>query len=242
MEKKIYLPDMDTLMKMQSMGGDVYRYLETKAIESIIMRGIEYPNEGILKNTYKYLRENPHIAYPICTLYPSEVKYSQVAQSEPALCLKVLQSNYSKSKSSLDQLASFNDSAFENLSVVLTVIRMLEEELTKNPRYRFEYTPNTLVDKIFNGEFSSDIEKWMFYRRSKDENLQSLANIEPSYAAAIDDPRIDTRSILAIGIRKYAGRYQIDPRSSYGYIGKDILTHPDGNVKRLIRCIKEKNR
>ena len=65
--KKIYFPNMDKLHQIQSIvGGDnTYRYLLVKAIESLIVDGINYPNKGILKSAYKYIKENPDIVHSI---------------------------------------------------------------------------------------------------------------------------------------------------------------------------------
>ena len=77
--KKVYIPTMDELYQMQDMtnGQSIYKYILIKAIESLVIDGVNYPNKGILKNAYKYLKENPDIAYAICRMYPSEIKYSE---------------------------------------------------------------------------------------------------------------------------------------------------------------------
>ena len=81
--KKVYIPTMDELYQMQDItdGHSIYKYILIKAIESLIIDGINYPNKGMLKSAYKYLRENPDIAYAICKLYPEEIKYSEYAKN-----------------------------------------------------------------------------------------------------------------------------------------------------------------
>ena len=90
--KKVYVPTMDELYLMQdiSNGQSMYKYILIKAIESLIITGINFKDKGILKKAYKYLRENPNIAYAICSLYPEEIKYSEYAMNDIDLCLNTI--------------------------------------------------------------------------------------------------------------------------------------------------------
>ena len=90
--KQVYVPTMDELYLIQDevTGYNLYKYLLVKAIESLIMEGINLPNKGILKNAYKYLRENPEIAYAVCRLYPEEIKYSEYARNDMDLCEELI--------------------------------------------------------------------------------------------------------------------------------------------------------
>ena len=90
--KKVYVPTMDELYQMQDItcGHSMYKYILIKAIESLIIDGINNQNKGILKHAYKYLRENPDIAYAICSLYPEEIKYSEYAKNDTILCLDLI--------------------------------------------------------------------------------------------------------------------------------------------------------
>ena len=105
--RKIYMPSNDVLIEMQDRGANVYKYILTKTIESIIRCGIIYPDAGKLKYAQKYLRENPEIARAICTLYPEDMRYSEVARNDFKLCLRLMRTTPNK-ESKLNNLAKFN--------------------------------------------------------------------------------------------------------------------------------------
>ncbi len=236
--KKIYMPSMDTLYQMQEMKANVYGYLYVKAIESIILDGINYPNKGMLKNAFNYLKEDYTIATSIGRLYPEEVKYSVVAQNDVKLCLDLLDSKGKISSSPLDNISSFTDGVYENTNVFIKIISLLEEELRNNPRYRFEYPGSRILDKIFNGEIEKDNLPILY----RNEVIKALTSIEPAYAFMKEDNIIRKSDFLDNGISRYLSRYHILPGFGNDYRGKDILTEPESNVKRLLRCINTRNK
>ena len=153
--KQVYIPTMDELYLIQDKvtGYNLYKYLLVKAVESLIMEGINLPNKGILKNAYKYLRENPEIAYAICRLYPEEIKYSEYAQNDIDLCEELITNEDLQERTiyNLDNLHHFENGlgVLSNREILITTAKLLSRELPKNPRYRFEYKENTLLDNIF---------------------------------------------------------------------------------------------
>lgn len=256
MEKRVYMPTMDTLYKMQENNGNVYGYLTVKAAESLIMYGLKYPNAGILKNSYNYLREDYGIALAICKLYPEEIRYSEVIQNDVNFCSKFLDQkvNAISGKYYLDYLGYFSKGVSDNVLITRKVIDMLAKELVNNPKYRFEYRSSPLVDKIINGEFTKedlrDVLDMRGYSFEADKIIErvemvlKLAQIEPSYALTLmDDSDSD---MVTSSINKYLQRYGISPSIGYSsneyYYNRDILSDSPLKVKRLFKCIEEKNK
>lgn len=244
--KKIYMPSEQKLHEMQALGANVYKYLLIKAVESLIVDGINYPHKGILKSAYKYLRENPDIAHAICLLYPEEIKYSFVAMYDAELCEQLIGKQQDTSIYSLDNLSHFPNSISYNLSVVDTTIDKLDEYLPRTPQYRFEYQSNELLEDIF----STKILQQVNFRSP--ETMAQLTRIEPAYAVlfpeaspimSFSESQINDayrKEILIEGINAYAKRYQIASIiSGSNQHNEDILTNPDENVKKLLKCIRE---
>ena len=258
--KEVFMPSMDELYQMQDRGANVYKYILVKAIESIICSGLNYPSKGMLKNTQKYLRENPEIARAVCSIYPDEMIYSEIARSDIDLAVKLM--DYKEYKENgLDYLCRFDSSVLTNTQVLTNAIIKLEKELSDNPIYRFEYVgsdfayPNEkesrLLDKIFNGEMSSN-DLMMVLHSVRGIVVKALINIEPAYAIRLSDDYFNNSlysknehnriQCLHSGIENYAKRYGISRSVGSEYYGKDILTNPDTNVKRLIKCIDDRNK
>lgn len=243
--KKVYIPTMDELYQMQDItdGHSIYKYILIKAIESLIIDGINYPNKGILKSAYKYLRENPDIAYAICRLYPEEIKYSEYAQNDINLCLDIINRNNNQNNIiyNLDNLSEFENGigVLTNNGVIQITANILSKELSNNPKYRFEYKKNTLLDDIFARKIQvEDLE--MFFK-------QAFINIEPAYILTTTPNSVlpslnDKKITLYHAINNYANRYGIQSGLGREYYGYDILTNQDEQVKRLFKCIKEHNK
>ena len=234
--KKVFVPSIDELYKMQDMGVNVYKYLLVKAIETLAVDGINYPNKGMLKSAYKYLREDPYIASSICMMYPEEIKYSEAASTDINLCLGLLEER-SVTKCRLDYLSKFDSTVLYNNLVLANVVVVLEQELKHNPKYRFEYQDNELLRMIFQREISG-VDITSFY-------TDKLLNIEPAYGLSLDNwhfknDRYDRVSRLSAAINNYADTYGIPRYVGVEYINKDILTNPDTEVKRLMKCINGK--
>ena len=243
--KQVYVPTMDELYQMQDMvnAHNLYKYILIKTIESLIMEGIIYPNKGMLKSTYKYLRENPEIAYAICRMYPEEIKYSESAQNDIRLCVDLIKDKFIQDKIiyRLDNLKHFENGlgVLSNQRVIQDTANILATKLPQNPQYRFEYKQNTLLDNIFACQISTtDINNKSSY---------DFISIEPAYTIKLDEHQMinlidkygDETGILKNSINRYAERYGITGRDGWEYRDKDILTNPDENVKRLLKCINQ---
>ena len=125
--KKIFIPSMDDLYKMQDMHINILPYLYAKAIERLCIEYNNYPKMGsILRNEYKYLREDPVIAKAICMMYPSEIMYSDIVKYDAGLAMKLI----SEPKNN---------------------------EIYSNPKYRFEYKNSNILDDIFMGRFNTTL-------------------------------------------------------------------------------------
>jgi len=247
---------MYELSKMQNIGANIYKYLLIKTIETLVVDGINYPNKGMLKNTYKYLREDLEIARAVCTMFPNEMVYSECARNDIQLALRLI--NKKKiSKSGLDHLCKFDSSVLSNPLVLKDTVLLLEKELIENPMYRFEYVDfdiellnkgvGRLLDYIFD-RCVSDSDLMFMADSYKRDVVRSLINIEPAYAISLPIdcfkkyPSVgpnnnDVAIELINGINNYADRYGISMDVGNEYYGKDILTNPDQNVKRLLKRI-----
>lgn len=227
--KKVYIPTINELYQMQEMGANVYKYLTVKAIECLIVEGVNSPNKGILKNAYKYLKENPDIAYSICSMYPEEIQYSETAQNNVNLCCKLIRQQKDTTIYSLDNLALFQNGVgtLDNYGVVNNTINVLKEYLPKTPEYRFQYQENTLLDNIFGKKINNFT--WF--------NGEAFRTIEPAYTLETYNKDVSEEMIKAVN--NYAARYNINPTLGVEYRNTDILTKPEQKTKRLLKCIKE---
>lgn len=255
--KKVFMPSMDELYQMQDMNVNLYKYILVKAIETLIGNGINYPNIGILENAYKYLRENPDIARAVCTLYPDEMLFSDCARKDIELGIRLMEST-EKKECGLDYLCRLDADILDNPVILQKAILLLEKELIENPRYRFEYVGSErqyinkgagkLLDNIFERNIGEQ-EIMFIMGEARKEVVKALINIEPAYAIKLPidyfkmhlshiPDSSDISIYLGSGINNYAKRYGIDMSVGNEYYGKDILTNPDQNVKRLLKCIK----
>lgn len=224
--KKIFMPTYSELYKMQDMHVNILPYLYAKAVERLCIEYNNYPRRGsILGGEYKYLREDPTIARGVCSMYPKEIKYSPVAQYDIDLAMKLISEEDSLAIYRLDNLSSFSASISDNIFITREVIRILSEEISKNPKYRFEYKDSKILEDIFMGRIDPKViplDSEMIFR---------LSTIEPYYGLKSKD-----EELLREGMRLYTERYGID----YECDNKDILTNQTTEVKRLIKCINRK--
>ena len=243
--KQVYIPTMDELYLIQDKvtAYNLYKYLLVKIIETFLMEKANLSGISVFDNAYKYLRENPEIAYAICRLYPEEIKYSEYAQNDIKLCEELITNENLQSRTiyNLDNLHYFENGlgVLSDREILIITAKLLSRELPKNPRYRFEYKENTLLDNIF----SCNIEKEDVLGRQ----CIHFLDIEPAYTIKFNEEQI-TRNInpssnisqvLERSINTYLERYGVTGRDGYQYRDKDILTNPDIEVKRLLRCINE---
>lgn len=263
--KKVYMPSMDMLYQMQDMEANIYKYLVIKKIESIICEGVGTLG-GILSrctlNEIVDMKEYQEIVKTICLLYPEELKnlvrieedgFSKnlkldLLKEDVDFCLQLLYNSPSGTENNLDYLTYFNSDVTSNVLVLKKVFIMLREELTKNPKYRFEYLSddrnNTLLDDVFECKIG-DNELMFIGGDSRDEIVKALTTIEPAYAVSLCadylphvNEDISRNNLLYNGINAMANRYRINRGMGFEYFGKDILTNPDSEVKKLVKNIK----
>ena len=236
--KETYVPTMEELYLMQDVGGNVYKYLVAKAAERLILEGVNTPAKGMLKSTYKYLRENYDVALAVCSLYPEEMKYSEILKYDPSFCLKLIEEP-KQLDNSLDNLSYFDDGTLSNVSVMNKTITRLNKVLIDNPKYRFTYKQSKLLDDIFLGRVNLDNIRY-------DEKIL-LTSIEPAYLAKYYQNYLKSfestktpDEVLKTSIFNYCNRYNVSNCLGSEYKEKDILTNQPTEVKRLIKCINNK--
>jgi len=247
MDKQVYVPSEEELYQMQDMGANVYKYLLVKAIETLAMDGIKYKNKGMFKNAYKYLRDNPEIAYAICKMYPEEMIYSETAREDIDLAIDITLKSDDRKIYRLDNLVYFENDVLNNCNVGEQAIYILKNKLPFTPQYRFEYKdfvflgydksnhPILKYNKLLNDIFGC---KYGNPKFEKKDVIEDLITIEPAYALRYEEQlKTDAVGLLRSGVNDYARRYGISNDVGYEYNKKDILTNPNEDVKRLVKCI-----
>lgn len=236
--KEMYVPTMEELYLMQDVGSNIYRYLVAKVVERLILEGINTPAKGMLKSTYKYLRENYDVASAVCSLYPEEMQYSEILKYDSSFCLKLIEEPKPLDRS-LDNLSYFDEGTLSNVSVMNKTITRLNKVLIDNPKYRFTYKQSKLLDDIFLGRVNLD-------NIGYDEKML-LLSIEPAYLVKYYQNYLksfegtkDLKQVLEYGIFDFCYRYNVSNCLGSEYKGKDILTNQPTEVKRLIKCINNK--
>lgn len=268
--KKVYIPSMDELYKMQDVGVNVYRYLVAKVAESMLCDGVQSIRGILSANSLTNiidLKEYLDIVKAICLMYPKEFDnlmrisenntkidtMTNLLTSDVNFCLKCLDARtINVDSNKLDCISYFDNSVASNGLVLKKVLLLLNEELARNPKYRFEYLSgnrnNSLLDDIFGCKIG-DNELMLMIGSSRDETIKALTTIEPAYAVILPnnyfrgylgvcDDKTAIKDQLYNGINSYANRYNIDSSIGSHYYGKDILTNPDSEVKKLMKCIK----
>lgn len=235
MEKKyfkhIYVPDKDELYMMQEMGANVYKYIFVKVIELLTLEGVICSNKGILRGNYKYLMEDPDLVKAVCRMYPDEMKDAEFTRNDIGLCMSLI-SGEDRTIYSLDNLARFDIDVLSNMELASQVINKLYLSLRNNPKYRFEYANNYLLDMIFSGRYLEEL----FYNT---DMLEKLISIEPMYALKYDPAfDVDKIGLLRQSVNEYARRYGLREDLGIEYKGKDIISNPDLKVKRLMKTFK----
>ena len=241
--KKVFMPTMDELYQMQDKGADIKLYLYAKAIEALCIEYNNYYNkDSILKYEFNYIKENEMISHAICQMYPKEIENSKVAEYDVNLAQKILNKSINNDIYRLDNLSRFSDCVIDNTIITSEVINILSKELKNNPKYRFEYIGNKLLEDIFMGRINVR-EMYPFYESYGIENkIQKLAQIEPYYAMQSNN-KYNKEYLLSSSVIDYINRYGFDfkqPIYSEVKENKDILTNQTKEVKRLFRCINRK--
>ncbi len=235
--KKVFVPSMSELYRMQELKANVYSYLLIKVIELLIVDGVNYYKKGILNPDIipKDILEDSDIVLPICRLYPEIVTKLPIAYNDVNLCLNLMNERDESTISELDNLSYFvnGTGVLTNQIVIERAIEILANKLENNPRYRFQYrSPNPILDSIFGGTITD-----MLFLPEKEKS--NLTMIEPYYALLFENYRSEDeeKACLQNGMQLYQRRYGISANCGVEYQGVDILTNPDKKVKKLIRTI-----
>ena len=237
--KKVYIPSDETLDKMQELAGSkyLYCYMLAKAVESIVIN--KAPDKNILEDETKSIREDYYIQKAICYLYPEQVAYSECMQMENSFALDLLKRQPSNIIYNIDSIRHFDPMILYSTDVVYKVVSMLSQELPNTPTYRFEYKDNQLLDSIFGCELDKLIKRLY---GSQIHYARDLIKIEPAYGVLLPDKYfaslVDRGASLLSGISGYRNRYGISSVVGNEYRNQDILSNPDSNVKKLMKCIK----
>ncbi len=237
--KKVYIPSDETLDKMQELAGAeyLYRYILAKAVESIVMN--KPLDKNLLEDETKSIREDYYIQKAICYLYPEQVAYSECMQMENSFALDLLKRQPSNIIYNIDSIRHFDPMILYSTDVVYKVVSMLSQELPNTPTYRFEYKDNQLLDSIFGCELDKLIKRLY---GSQIHYASDLIKIEPAYGVLLPDKYfaslVDRGASLLSGIYGYRNRYGISSVVGNEYRNQDILSNPDANVKKLMKCIK----
>ena len=218
-------------------GGDyLYRYILTKAVESIVMN--KPLDKNLLEDETKSIREDYYIQKAICYLYPEQVAYSECMQMENSFALDLLKRQPSNIIYNIDNIRHFDPMTQYSYDVIKKVISILVQDLPKTPTYRFEYKDNPLLDSIFGCKIDKLIEHLYSYAYYSGE----LIELEPAYGILLPDKAFICQenriSLLQSGISRYHNRYGISSVIGNEYANQDILSNPDANVKKLMKCIK----
>ena len=236
--KKVYIPSDETLDKMQELAGAeyLYRYILAKAVESIVMN--KTLDKNLLEDETKSIREDYYIQKAICYLYPEQVAYSECMQMENSFALDLLKRQPSNIIYNIDNIRHFDPMTQYSYDVIKKVISILVQDLPKTPTYRFEYKDNPLLDSIFGCEIDKVIEHFCSYVYYNGEFIE----IDPAYGILLPDKAFICQenriSLLQSGISRYHNRYGISSVIGNEYANQDILSNPDANVKKLMKCIK----
>lgn len=237
--KKVYTPSDETLDKMQELAGSkyLYCYMLAKAVESIVIN--KTPDKNLLEDETESIREDYYIQKAICYLYPEQVAYSEYMQMESSFALDLLKMQPSNIIYNIDSIRHFDPMILYSTDVVYKVVSMLSQELPNTPTYRFEYKDNQLLDSIFGCELDKLIKRLY---GSQIHYARDLIKIEPAYGVLLPDKSfaslVDRGASLLSGISGYRNRYGISSVVGYEYRNQDILSNPDANVKKLMKCIK----
>lgn len=237
--KKVYIPSDETLEKMQELVGSkyLYCYILAKAVESIVMN--KSLDKNLLEDETKAIREDYFIQKAICYLYPEQVVYSECMQMENSFALDLLKRQPSNIIYNIDSIRHFDPMILYSTDVVYKVVSMLSQELPNTPTYRFEYKDNQLLDSIFGCELDKLIKRLY---GSQIHYARDLIKIEPAYGILLPDKAFICQenriSLLQSGISRYHNRYGISSVIGNEYANQDILSNPDTNVKKLMKCIK----
>jgi len=203
-----YLNHIDTNM--------VYNYLVTKSIEKLILEA------KFLRDLSMPVLTIDEVVHGVCFIFPEEIYASENDKYDVTFCHQLLTRKPSIALKKLNSLHTFAPSVQYNTQIMQTTIDLLDQELVNDPKYRFTYTENLLLNAIF----AIDYEK--FISLSTDYLLK-LIKIDPSYALKFPDLK-DRDYFFKIGMEKYQQRFDLTEDNQCS----------DENTKKLIKYLHSK--
>lgn len=221
--KKIYMPTDKQLDVMYEMGADIHEYVVAKMIESLVVDGVNFKNKGMLRSAYDYLVNDPDVVRGVCYLYPEEISYSQLAESDIELLDALVNKSSSRNVYNLDNLSQFSSIVTNNIQVKKMVVDRLVSGLNERPEYRFEFRESELLHQIFACKL---LDNMLVVDK---DIVRYAAMIEPVYALS-DQVTLDSKErgkILIQGVDQYTNRYLI--RDNLGMTS---------DTKRMIKAIR----
>ena len=230
--KQIYIPTQEELSCLKNAGGNTYKYILTKTIESVIMADVIYEEEDMFDVAYDKFSEYPEIIWAIAKLYPEKISEHDRAMNDTNLCMQIIPTLKQPDRRiyGLDMMTQFSDTVLQNPDVIKETINTLSVGLQDNPRYRFEYLgPNPVLDDLFACETNIDV--------ISQDILDSITYIEPAYYAKLEEMLLknakESRNVYSLIIRS-ALRY------SFRYGIKQSSFKPDvEKAKKLYRHLQE---
>ena len=254
MEKKMYLPTEENLYEIQKIKNNnefnevnIYAYLILKTIEKVL---VDRANGIPFSEMDDYILNLRDVIHGICWVYPEEIKNFEKAKQDDDLCIGLLDKERDSSIYNLDHLAKFDISEPLNIQyyslVIGKTLKILNEKLTNNPEYRYEYKDSNLLNSIFTVDFEK-------FDNLSFDSFNKLMKIDASYIFGYN-PRSDAglhfdkdekivmhREALFFqeGIREMLKRYDLSQFIGYDYQEIDITKTSDERIKKLKRFLSK---
>ena len=237
--KKLFIPKVEDLYKMQEMGVTVDNYLSCKAAEKLILS--RSGGRHILADSGVLFEEDFDVNKAVCSVYPEELPFFQdkyISTDPYSLVGSILERNPSTKINRLDIIRHIRtetdrEQDYSANQLMRQVISILASELPKSPQYRFEYKDsNPWLDLIFSGElFNWMIQNDKSWEFSKGEYTK-LFQIEPYYA-------LNEGSLgMHLCMEAYTRRYGINCHSNPECYGKFNLDNPNPKTKKLLKILE----
>ena len=247
-KKPIYIPTEEDILKMQQIKMandinkvDIYGYLVAKVIEKLII------DHNFLRYSDIPVVDIPEVVHGVCYIYPKEIYHSEMAKYDADLCNSILNQKNSEGLRKLDCLSMFAPSVQFNRATISRTLDTLDTKLNDDPKYRFTYEPNGLLDAVFGVDYVE-------FLSQPYHNMKKLIGIDPIYALKLNKRKLmpdiicpDERiinyrlgTLLEDGIRKYKERYDLGEYIGYDYEGEDMTNPQNEQVKKLIKYLHNK--
>ena len=254
MEKKMYLPTEENLYELQRIKDvndfnevNTYAYLILKAIEKVL---VDRANGIPFGQMDDYILNIKDVIHGICWVYPKEIETFEKAKQDDDLCIGLLTKEKDSSIYNLDYLAKFDVPEPLNIQyfslVIEKTLNILNEKLTNNPEYRFNYKESNLLDSIFNVDLEKlENSSFGFFNKLMKIDATYIFGYNPKNDVQLpfkeDDKVVMHRKALFFqaGIREMLKRYDLSQFIGYDYQKVDITKTSDEKIKRLKRFLSK---